>query len=963
MTQKIIQDNHFTLLRRREIAEMQGTLWEMEHEKSGAKLAWLQRKDENMTFSVGFRTIPTDSTGVFHILEHSVLAGSDKYPVKEPFVELLKSSLQTFLNAMTYPDKTVYPVSSRNRQDFHNLMGIYLDAVFHPTAVKNSNVFRQEGWRLEFDGDGEPMFQGVVYNEMKGAYSNVPRMVERAMMRGLFPANCYSAESGGDPEHIPELSYEQFVSEHRKYYHPSNALIALDGDVDLQDCLSLLDEVLSCYDRQEMDFPIPMQPSLPYREERIGYEVAPGENNDSKVIVSFGKLLCRFDEPVELHAAALLADYLAGDTEAPLKRAILDAGLGEDMDVSLNDGMQQAWFGWQVWNTREEKIPEIRQTIRTTLEDILRSGLDADRLEGCYNSMAFRLLDRDGYGYPRGLAELLTMADTWLYGGDPAQNLCYRRTLEELKERLHSGYLEALLRRLLLDEHDGFLAVLLPDPELGQRRTAEEKQRAKDYWASLTPAQQTALREELERVHTWQQTPDSPEALASIPMLTLADIQGDPKPLPCTEESLHGRPVLLHDVGGDLSYIDLLFDASDLPAEDMGLLRLTTELLGTLSTAKHTAGELQNAVRRSMGTLSFQADACHCTAKQHRLMLSVRGVCLAECRQDAAELMAEILTSTCFTDTDAVAKMLRQLKTANTQRLISMGNRFAVSRVSARQTSAGMAKELLSGCENIRWIAREAQGDAEQMRSLLSRMEALCRRIFCRSRLTVSLSRNAQPLAEFFLTALPEGAPAPENASFALLPPCREGIQIPAGVGYAAKGANLEQFGAGFTGQMYVLSNLLTFEYLWSEVRVKGGAYGTGFRVGLTGDLAASSYRDPTPGKTLDIIDGCADAVERLCGAGADLTRYILGAMTDADPLLSARETIAAAEIRFLRGTTQEDVIRRRRELLHCTAQDLLDLCPLLRQAAAQPTTCIIAGEQLLQAAGSKVDQRTEIPC
>lgn len=963
MTQKIIQDNHFTLLRRREIAEMQGTLWEMEHEKSGAKLAWLQRKDENMTFAVGFRTIPTDSTGVFHILEHSVLAGSDKYPVKEPFVELLKSSLQTFLNAMTYPDKTVYPVSSRNRQDFHNLMGIYLDAVFHPTAVKNSNVFRQEGWRLEFDGDGEPMFQGVVYNEMKGAYSNVPRMVERAMMRGLFPANCYSAESGGDPAHIPELSYEQFVSEHKKYYHPSNALIALDGDVDLQDCLSLLDGVLSGYDRQEMEFPIPMQPSLPYREERVAYEVAPGENNDSKVIVSFGKLLCRFDDPVELHAAALLADYLAGDTEAPLKRAILDAGLGEDMDVSLNDGMQQAWFGWQVWNTREEKIPEIRQTIRTALEEILRSGLDEDRLEGCYNSMAFRLLDRDGYGYPRGLAELLTMVDTWLYGGDPAQNLCYRRTLDELKERLYSGYLEALLRRLLLDEHDGFLAVLLPDPELGQRRTAEEKQRAKDYWASLTPAQQTALRDELERVHTWQQTPDSPEALASIPMLTLADIQGDPKPLPCTEETRHGRPVLLHDVGGDLSYIDLLFDASDLPAEDMGLLRLTTELLGTLATAKHTAGELQNAVRRSMGTLSFQADAYHCTAKQHRLMLAVRGVCLANCRKDAAELMAEILTSTCFSDTDAVAKMLRQLKTANTQRLISMGNRFAVSRVSARQTSAGMAKELLSGCENIRWVAQEAQGDADEMRRLLSRMEALCRRVFCRSRLTVSLSRNAQALEEFFLTVLPEGVPAPGNASFALLPPCREGIQIPAGVGYAAKGANLEQFGTGFTGQMYVLSNLLTFEYLWSEVRVKGGAYGTGFRVGLTGDLAASSYRDPTPGKTLDTIDCCADAVERLCSADADLTKYILGAMTDADPLLSARETIAAAEIRFLRGTTQEDVVRRRQELLHCTARDLLDLCPLLRRVAAQPTTCIIAGEQLLQAAGAKADHRTEIPC
>lgn len=963
MTQEIIQKNHFTLVRQRAIDEMQGTLWEMEHPQSGARLAWLQRPDENMTFAIGFRTIPTDSTGVFHILEHSVLAGSDKYPVKEPFVELLKSSLQTFLDAMTYPDKTVYPVSSRNRQDFHNLMDVYMDAVLHPTAVKSPNVFRQEGWRLEFDEAGAPMFQGVVYNEMKGAFSDVSRVVERAMMCGLFPDTCYSAESGGYPAHIPQLSYEQFVSEHQKYYHPSNALIVLDGDVDLQDCLSLLDGVLCRYQRQEMVFPIPFQQPLPYREERIGYEVAPGEDNGSKVIVSFGKLLCRFDDPVALHAAALLADYLAGDAEAPLKRAVLDAGLGEDMDVSLSDGMQQAWFGWQVWNTREEAIPEIKQTLRTALEDILRTGLDGDRLEGCYNALAFRLLDRDGYGYPRGLAELSNMLEAWLYGGDPAQNLHYRRILADLKEKLHSGYLEALLRRLLLDESDGFLAVLLPDPQLGQRRAEEETRRARAYWDGLSQSQQAALKEELDTLHTWQQTPDSPQALATIPMLTLADIQGDPKPLPCTQTELGSRPMLLHSLGGDLCYMNLLFDASDLPAEDMSLLHLTTRLLGSLATAQHTAGALQNAIRRSIGSLSCQAEAYHCTAQRHRLVVSLRGVCLPQCRDQAAGLIAEILTATQFTDTDAVAKMLRQMKTANTQRLLSMGNRFAASRVSARQTSAGMAKELLTGCESIRWVAQRAQGDAQEMQALLARMEALCRRVFCRSRLTLSLSQNAQSLAEGFLAALPQGDAAPEWASFAPMPPCHEGIRIPAGVGYAAKGANLEQFGTGFTGQMYVLSNLLTFEYLWSEVRVKGGAYGTGFRVGLTGDLAASSYRDPTPGKTLDTIDGCARALRELCAQGTELTKYILGAMTDADPLLGARETMAAAEIRYLRHTTQADVVRRRRELLGCTGAELVALCPILEQVAAQGSSCIIAGEQQLEASREHIQEMTEIPC
>lgn len=963
MTQKIIQDNHFTLQRSREIPQLGGTLWELEHPGSGARLVWLQREDENMTFAVGFRTIPTDSTGVFHILEHSVLAGSEKYPVKEPFVELLKSSLQTFLNAMTFPDKTVYPVSSRNRQDFHNLMDIYLDAVFHPSAVKSANVFRQEGWRLEFDDAGAPMFQGVVYNEMKGACSNVPRMAARAMMRGLFPDNCYGMESGGDPEAIPTLSYEQFVSEHAKYYHPSNALIVLDGDVDLQDCLSLLDSVLTPFRRQSMTFPIPMQQPLPYRQERIAYEVAPGDGSENKTIVSFGKLLCRFDDPVELHAASLLASYLAGDTEAPLKRAVLDAGLGEDMEVSLSDGMQQAWFGWQVWNTREEDLPRLKQTIRSAVEAIAEQGLDPERLEGCYNSLAFRLLDRESYGYPRGLAEALTILDSWLYGGDPAQNLYYRRTLDRLKERLHSGYMEQLLRRLLLDEEDGFLALLIPDPTLGQRRADAEKQRAADYWASLTPGEQTALRQELEALHTWQQTPDSPQALATIPTLTLADIQGDPKPLPCTRQTLEQRPVLLHEVPGDLCYIDLLFDASDLPAEDVSLLQLTTCLLGTLATARHSAPALQNAIRRSIGSLSISPESHHLDAAHHRLVVSLRSVCLPGCREDTAGLITEILTSTEFTDADAVAKMLRQAKTANTQRLISMGSRYAALRVSARQTSAGVARELSDGCQWMLWVAREAQGDAGDMRRLLDRMQALCRRIFCRSRLTLSLSRNAGALAEGILSALPQGTPAPESASYALLPPCREGIRIPAGVGYAAKGASAEQFGQGFTGAMYVLSNLLTFEYLWSEVRVKGGAYGTGFRAGLTGEILASSYRDPTPGKTLDIFDGCADAVERLCGEGTDLTRYIIGAMTDADPLRNARETVAAAEIRFLKGTTQADVLRRHRELLGCTPADLLGLCPLLRQVAEAGISCIIAGDPQLTAAETRVDTKTEIPC
>ena len=960
MTEQIIEKNHFQLHRVREIPEMQGFLWEMEHPKSGAKLSWLQRQDENMTFAVGFRTIPTDSTGVFHILEHSVLNGSEKFPVKEPFVELLKSSLQTFLNAMTYPDKTVYPVSSRNKQDFHNLVDIYMDAVLHPIAVKNPNIFRQEGWRLEFEEDGTPMFQGVVYNEMKGAYSDVSRVVERAMMENLFPHTCYRHCSGGDPVHIPELSYEQFVSEHAKYYHPSNALIVLDGDIDLDGTLALLDGYLRAYTRQALQFPIPLQEKLPSRQARIEYEISPAEDASEKTIFSFGKLLCGYDDPVTLHAASLLADYLTGDSDAPLKRAVLDAGLGSDMQTALNDGMQQAWFGWQVWDTREDRLPAIKKVIRETLEDILKTGLDRERLLGCYNSLAFKLLDRDNYGYPRGLVECLSILDTWLYGGDPAQNLSYRQVLAALKEKLDAGYLEELIQRLLLDESDGFLAILVPSADLGRTRAAQEAQRAADAWSALDEAQRKQHKEQLEALHLWQQTPDSAEALASIPMLTLGDLAPEAPALPCTETFRDGTPVLLHDVGGDLVYMNLYFDASDLSQQELPLADLMCQLMGTLATARRTGAQLQTAVRQITGEFHVIPGVFHRTPQSHRAVLSAHCVCLGSYREQAAELMIEILNTTVFTDADAVKKLLRQNKTANQQRLVSAGNRYAASRVNARETSAGVANELLSGIENIRWVSAQCREGAD-IPALLEKMDALRRRIFCRSRLTVSVSATGEASVERFLRAFPQGEEAPQAASFPLLPPCREGILIPAGVGYAAKGANLAQFGQKFSGGMYVLSNLLTFQHLWNEVRVKGGAYGTGFRGNSADSVVATSYRDPTPGKTLGQFDRCAQVVRQLCAGEPDLTRYILGSMTDADPLMGAMVKITQGESRHFRGITQREVQTWRDQLLGCKGEDLLALCPALDAVAARNNYCIIAGKEQLEACRSLLDTVLEI--
>lgn len=948
---EIIEKNHFSLVNVREIPEMQGSLYEMVHEKSGAKLAWLHRPDENMTFAIGFRTIPTDSTGVFHILEHSVLNGSRKYPVKEPFVELLKSSLQTFLNAMTYPDKTIYPVSSRNKQDFHNLMDIYMDAVLHPLAVTDDKVFHQEGWRLELDEEGAPIFQGVVYNEMKGAFSDVNRIVERKMMEHLFPDTCYRHCSGGDPAVIPELSFEHFVSEHQKYYHPSSALIVLDGDVDLDDCLSLLDGFLSDYDSQPQDFPIPLQQPLPYQEERIAYEISPEESDEDKTIFSFGKLLCGYQESVKLHAASLLADFLAGDTEAPLKRAVLDAGLAADFQVSLNDGLQQAWFGWQAWNTREDKLPELKKVIRETVEGILKAGLDRQRLLGCYNFLAFKLLARDNYGYPRGLVEALTMLEPWLYGGDPAKELRYRCVLEDLRNKLDSGFLEELLRQLFLEQEDGFLAIMVPDASLGQQRVAQERQRVERYYQSLDETQRQQLPIALEAFHQWQQTPDSQEALSSIPVLSLTDIAKEPAPITCAQTRVEEVPVLLHETGSDLVYINLYFSASDALPEEMPLVNLLGELLSNLDTARHTASQLQTALRQYTGSLVFGSDILHRDERHHSLYFSASLVCLSDYREQAVSLLTEILTTTRFWDADAVKKMLLQKKTENQQRLISMGSRYAASRVSARQTSAGAAKELYGGCEYIRWVNRQCA--REEVSDLLQSMEQLCRKFFCRSRLTVSVSSNAEALVPDLVAAFPQGGAAPENAAFPLLPSCREGILISAGVGYAAKGIHLE---GEFSGAMYVLSNLLTYSHLWNEVRVKGGAYGTGFRVDADGDWLATSYRDPNPGRSLAVFDDCEKAVAQVCEGTTDLTRYILGSMADADPLLSAAKKLRLAELRHFRGIDQEEVSRRWQTLVNCQPEDLRALCSKLKQMAQKGSICIVAGQQQLDSCKALVD-------
>ena len=946
--------HNFRITNVRSLPEMNCSLWELEHEKTGTLLVWLDRADENKTFAITFKTIPEDSTGVFHILEHSVLCGSNKYPVKEPFVELLKSSVNTFLNAMTYPDKTVYPLSSRNNKDFLNLLDVYMDAVLHPAIYQKPEIFRQEGWRYELREGQDPVYQGVVLNEMKGAYASADAVLEHAMNRLMFPDNCYSAESGGHPEHIPDLTYEQFIANHRKFYHPSNSRIILSGSVDLDSTLAHIDSYLKDYDRHVADFQIPMQAAVPYREERTIYEIGAEESAFNRTIVSCGCMLGRFDEQEKLYAATVLKDYLAGDNDAPLKHAVLSAGLGQDVKVQLHDGIQQNWISWEVWNTDEKKVDEIKAVVNRVLTDLAENGLDKGRLEACFNRFAFQLRDKDGGWASRSLSEALTMLDSWLYGGDPAQYLLTEDVLNALEAKLDSAYFADLIRTLFLENPHKAMSVLVPSQTLGKEKQEKEAARVAAECAAWTDADRVRIEAEGKTLAAWQQTPDTPEALNSIPVLKLSDIDPTPEKLPVTVSETNGITVLTHDIQNGLTYLNLHFDVSDLSMKELPVASLLTKLLGKLPTVNYSSAQLQMLTKQKVGKLRFIPNVY--SGKKASVHLGAEMVCLANQGETAVALLCEILTETLFEDKLLLKNLLNQIMMQLQMEFVGAGHQYAMTRACSMLTGPGAAKEAMVGSSFIQWVKAQCAADDGQLDEIAAQLKAVAGKAFCAKRLTVSLSSNAEKLIDPVLRAFPKGS---ASGSAQLTPNTTDqiGLPIPAPIGFASKASNIKNYGGSFHGSIYVLTNVLNFSYLWNEIRVQGGAYGCGFAGRDDGDMFFYTYRDPQPGRSLNVFDKAVDFVRSFCAQKMDLTPMILGSMASADPLLNTQMKITVAENRYFKGITYEDVCRVRHELISTTHEDLLALTDVLKYVAEDNAVCVVAGLPLLEACGELISK------
>ena len=954
----------FTVISRRDLPELDARLHQMEHEKTGAKLVWLERAEENKTFGIAFRTLPWNDTGVFHILEHSVLSGSERYPVKEPFVELMKSSMKTFLNAMTFPDKTFYPISSRNDKDFLNLIRVYMDAVLHPLIYSRPEIFYQEGWHYELDGDGSPTYKGVVFNEMKGAFASPDALTQDEMNRLLFPDTCYCHVSGGDPAHIPELTYEQFLDSHRRFYHPSNAYIFLDGQMDVKMVLSILDgEYLSAYTREEQRTEIPWQAPVKPAPVQTFYEISPNESTVNRARLAWGYVLGGHSCREERMGVQALADTLCGSNQAPLKRRVLSQGLAQDVHIDLVDGIQQPYVVLEIQNMDESRRVDVEDAVREELRRLADGGLDHEHLASALANLEFQLRERDYGGMPQGLGFGIDVLDSWLYGGDPAANLENDELFASLNRKLEEGWFEDLLERVFLDNPHSCQVLLLPSPTLGDEKREQEATRLRRARESWNEEEAAALRQRQKKLEAWQASKDTPETLSKLPKLSLGDIPAQPGDLPTEMDKLAGRPLLRHPISTNgISYVSLYFDISDFSHEKLSVASFLCRLLGDLDTADHSGIQLQKLRRMTMGDLSFAVEAHGGVNAPEtcRIFLRVSFSALDGKLGAAAALAAEIITKTRFDDRRMLLDLLRQSITEMEQNIINAGSNFAMTRISAGYSAQGAAQEYTGGFtfyQKLKSLDADFDDSASRLTEDLTGLRAA---IFDRSRLTISVTgANTDAAAVVEAALMPRLACSEEREIPCAVHPWgkrREGIVIPADISFAALGGNLLAHGGQYRGATRVLGRIASLAYLWNVIRVQGGAYGTGLAVGDSGGACFYSYRDPSAARSLDCYRQAAGFIRQFCDAKPDLTGFIIGAVAESDPLMLPHMRGKAADSLYLKGITYADRCRLRREMLSVTPDMLSTMAGPLQELSNSGNVCVIGSHRQIEACGPEID-------
>ena len=900
-----------------------------------------------MVFSITFRTLPEDSTGVFHILEHSVLCGSEQYPVKEPFVEMLKSSMNTFLNAMTFSDMTMYPVSSRNPRDLMNLTHVYLDAVFAPQAIRDRKIFCQEGWHIDRNEAGEPEFRGVVFNEMKGSMSDTDNLIDHQIEHQLFPDTCYRYNSGGDPEIIPALTYDRFCEQYRRYYHPTNALIYLDGGVPVEEMLTLIASYLDRYDKNDCVPEYRIQTPTA-SEETIRYELSRDETAENKGHLTIARLTGTWKDRTDNMARGIICDVLTGGNEAPLKRAALERELVQDLSISVDDTVLQSWIMIHAENVTDGRETELMELLHETGEKIRLDGLDRCAVEASMNRAVYALREEEE---PQGISRCIRCVGNWIYGANPTDVLETASMVNELKEYLENGRFDELAADMLLNEENRVVLHTHPSVTLGEERRIAEAEHLRKITEAWTPEEKKENESLISEIETWQNMPDDPEALEKLPRLSKDDADIAPEWVETEVHSCGGVPVMVHRLNcNGVVHLRAYFALTDYSLEELTRLSQLTGLLGRLPTRDHDALSLQQEIKRWTGSAGF-AIITRAKAGQDETCtpyLAAFVSALEENAEKAWELIAEILTTTKYEDRDKMAEMFRQNDLGARQRILSAGHLIGIKNVLSHFSAEGAVKNALDGDAAAAYIHLLAREPENEMPELMKLADRLMHETICRKRLTVGIASTEVMLPDLFISSFSEGTAVPEHSIYSSETPMNMGFRIPAQIGFAVRGYRLSRAGKNFEGIMWLASSILTLGYLWKRVRVQGGAYGSGIQVDRLGNIFSYSYRDPTPSKTLDADTGAASYLIEFAERGEDLDQYIISSLNELNPLMSPREKSSLADGRYMTGYTREEAERIRKQILHAKPEDLKHCAEWLEPFSREGAVCVVAHEAAL---------------
>ncbi len=950
----------FRLVEQQEVKEINSNALIFEYEKNGAKLLFLENNDDNRVFAITFRTPPHDSTGLPHILEHSVLCGSRKYPVKEPFVELAKGSLNTFLNAFTFSDKTMYPVASRNEQDFRNLMDVYLDAVFYPNIEKHPEILQQEGWHYHLeDPNGEITYKGVVYNEMKGAFSSPESILFRKIQESLFPDTPYGVESGGDPEVIPELTQEQFVAYHHKYYHPSNSLIYLYGKIDLEEQLQFLhEEYLQHFNRIDPDSEIPLQkPFATPKELIVEYPITQNEKEEDKTYFSMNFVIGKATDP-ELTLAFTILEYMLLETPAaPLKRALIEADLGKDVFGSFDNNILQPTLSVVVKNSNEAMKEKFVEVLFSTLEKFAREGIDKKLIEAAINRIEFELREGDTRSYPKGLIYAINSMASWLYDESPLLHLQYEPLLAKIKTAMTSTYFERLIREHLLKNTHRSLMIVRPKKGLAEEKEAEVKQKLAAYKASLSELEIEKLIEKTKLLHKRQNTPDSEESLESIPVLDLEDIERKAEELPIKKREEVGVPVLSHPIfTNGIAYINCYFDTSGVAQEDLPYIGLLVGVLGKVSTNQHSYEELSNEIDLYTGGFSYSAESFSDRQNEQEYLpkLVIKSKSLVGKMPMLFQLLSEILTETRFDEKKRMKEVLLEMKSRMEMRFYDAGHVVAASRLLSYFSPVSKYNDMIKGLSYYKFLIDSIKEFDARVDEITRKLEQVARQIFRKSTLLVSITTDAKDYVVFqnnfttFLQQLGDERVLPVRYEFELQA-ANEGILSSAKVQYVAKAYNFKRLGHTYSGTLQVLRTILSLDYLWNRVRVQGGAYGCLAGFERNGNLYFSSYRDPNLKETLTAYNEAAEYVQNFAESEREMTKYIIGTVSRLDSPLTPSMKGERATMYYLSNLTQEEIQQERDEVLNTKQSDIRACAPILVDAMKQNYICTLGNEDKIK--------------